>query len=135
MDSIDHDKNVANAINDICQDIHTHNAEVGWYDGSERYSDPDTGIPDKYYIPTKLCLAHSEISEAMEGFRKGLKDDHLPHHDMFAVELADACIRIFDLAGYFDIPLGDIIQEKRGYNKHREDHKREVRAASAGKSF
>lgn len=46
-----------------------------------------------------LCLVHSEISEAMEGHRKGLMDDKLPHRPMLEVELADAVIRVFDMAG------------------------------------
>lgn len=46
-----------------------------------------------------LMLVVSEIAEAMEGHRKGLMDDHLSHRKMFEVELADAMIRIFDLAG------------------------------------
>lgn len=62
-----------------------------------------------YIIPTKLCLIHSEISEAMEGHRKGLMDSHLPHRSS--------------------------IDEKLAYNAKREDHKSEVRAAEGGKSY
>ncbi len=48
-------------------------------------------------IAELLCLVHSEISEAMEGVRKGLMDDKLPNRPMLEVELADAVIRILDL--------------------------------------
>src|ERR1700687_1476443 len=50
-------------------------------------------------VPEKLMLIVSEIAEAMEGHRKNLMDDKLPHRKMIEVELADAIIRIFDLAG------------------------------------
>ncbi len=83
----------------------------------------------------KLCLIHSEISEAMEGDRKGLKDDKLPHRDMREVELADAAIRIFDLAGAYGYDLGAAIAEKMAYNAQRADHKPEARAAAGGKTY
>ena len=86
-------------------------------------------------IPSKLCLIHSEISEAMEGHRKGLMDDKLPHRAMFEVELADAVIRILDLAGATDCDLAGAISEKLAYNRTRADHKPENRAKSGGKKY
>ena len=53
----------------------------------------------KALVAEKLCLIHSEVSEAMEGHRKDMVDEKLPEFDAITVELADACIRIFDLAG------------------------------------
>lgn len=86
-------------------------------------------------VTQKLCLTHSEVSEAMEGFRKGLKDDKLPHRLMIEVELADAVIRIMDLAGAMNLDIGGAIVEKMAYNASREDHKPEARAAAGGKTF
>jgi NTP pyrophosphatase (non-canonical NTP hydrolase) len=86
-------------------------------------------------VPTKLCLIHSEISEAMEGYRKDLMDDKLPHRKAIEVELADAVIRIGDLAGYLGLDVGGALDEKMAYNAVREDHKPEVRAAAGGKKF
>ena len=97
-----------------------------------------TGTPvqnNPMAFSNKLCLIHSEISEAMEGDRKSLKDDKLPHRDMREVELADAVIRIFDLAGAYDMDLGGAIAEKMAYNSVRADHKPEARAAAGGKSY
>ena len=86
-------------------------------------------------VAQKLCLSHSELSEAMEGYRKGLMDDHLTHRAMFEVELADAVIRIMDLAGAMGLDLGGAIEEKLDYNQRRADHKPENRAKDGGKKF
>ena len=82
-----------------------------------------------------LCLVHSEISEAMEGHRKNLQDDKLPHRSMFEVELADAVIRILDIAGGLDLDVGGAIAEKLAYNRSREDHKIEHRKSENGKKY
>lgn len=100
-------------------------SKAGWWDK------PKT----RETFAVKLCLIHSEISEAMEGDRKGLKDDHLPHRDMREVELADAVIRIFDLAGAYDMDIAGAIAEKMAYNANRPDHKRENRQKEGGKVY
>ena len=82
-----------------------------------------------------MCLIHSEISEAMEGVRKNLKDDHLPQHPSVTVELADALIRIFDLAGHLKLDLGAAFVDKIDYNARRADHRPENRALAGGKAF
>lgn len=82
-----------------------------------------------------LCLVHSEISEAMEGARKGLMDDHLPDRPMLEVELADAVIRIMDMAGGLGLDVAGAIAAKLAYNQSRADHKPEARAAAGGKAF
>lgn len=123
----DHSKCVADGIS-LCQETcHGLAREAGWWDSRE-LDDPQT-------IPTCLCLVHSEISEAMEGARKNRMDDHLPHRKAFEVELADAMIRILDLAGAYQLDLGGALVEKLVYNTQRADHKREARAADDGKKF
>jgi len=86
-------------------------------------------------VPQKLCLSHSELSEAMEGHRKGLKDDKLPHRSMLEVELADALIRIFDLAGALDLDLPGAVSEKMAFNQVRPDHQIAARLADGGKVY
>ncbi len=106
-------------------------------------NDPDTGrdVRDmhptyfKLWVGTKLALVHSEVSEGLEGHRKDLMDDHLPHRKMLEVELADAIIRIFDLSGGLGFDLGGAIAEKLAYNAQRADHKPENRAKSGGKAY
>ena len=81
-------------------------------------------------------LIITEIAEAMEGYRKGIRDDKLPHRLMslmIEVELADAVIRICDLAGALNLDLGGAIAEKLAHNKHRPDHNPENRKAEGGK--
>jgi NTP pyrophosphatase (non-canonical NTP hydrolase) len=82
-----------------------------------------------------IALIHSEISECLEGERKSLMDDHLPHRRMAEVELADALIRIFDYAGEYGYDLGSAFEEKMKYNAERVDHKPESRIKLDGKKF
>jgi NTP pyrophosphatase (non-canonical NTP hydrolase) len=83
----------------------------------------------------KISLIHSEISEALEGDRKSLADEHLPHRSAREVELADALIRIFDLAGAYGMDLAGALVEKMAYNAQRADHKPEARAGEHGKKY
>lgn len=80
-------------------------------------------------------LVVSEVSEAMEGHRKNLPDDKLPHRPMVEVELADAVIRIADLAGALGLDLGGAIAEKMAFNATRPDHKPENRKLENGKKY
>lgn len=83
----------------------------------------------------KLMLIVSEVAEAMEADRKNLPDDKLPHRHGREVELADALIRIFDLAGAYGLDLPGAVIEKMEYNASRADHKPENRKSAGGKSY
>lgn len=136
---------VADAGRALQAACHGASLTAGWW------KDPGTGLdlkrvinqPDnafeklvgKLLVPNKLCLSHSELSEAMEGHRKGLMDDKLPHRSMLEVELADAVIRIADLAGAMNLDLGAAIAEKMAYNAVRPDHKLEARMGAGGKGY
>ena len=84
---------------------------------------------------TQLLLIHSEISEAMEGVRKNLMDDKLPHRKMVEVELADAIVRILDMAGGHGLDVAGALVEKVIFNISRADHQPENRAKADGKKF
>lgn len=118
-------------INDAVRWIHGVNVDAGWW------TDLETGesIKETRNVGEILMLVVSEIAEAMEGHRKNLMDDKLPHRSMLEVELADAVIRIFDLAGAKGFDLGGAIVEKVRYNQSRADHKIENRKAENGKKY
>lgn len=118
----------ANYLSDAC---HGAASTAGWW------NHPDgTSITDNpYCFSNKLMLVVSELAEAMEGDRKSRQDDHLPHRPAREVELADAVIRLFDMAGGFELDLAGAIKEKLAYNAQRADHKREARAAEGGKAY
>ena len=115
-------------LNECAKDCHEAAVTGGWWHDSQ-------GNKKKRNIGELLCLIHSEISEAMEGARKGLMDTHLKHKSMMEVELADAIIRIFDLAESKGFNLGETIYEKLEYNRSRADHKIKNRLKEGGKKF
>ena len=113
---------IATALNIIASAAHRHSKTQGFWDRLE--SDHEDAV-----ITTKLMLANSELCEALEV----LRDEHaiecinpktdLPH---LVEEIADACIRLFDLAGYLDSrrelalgTFGEILLQKMEYNKGR----------------
>lgn len=99
------------------------------------YEDHDGHVPARINVGEKLMLIVSEVAEGMEGHRKNLMDDKLPHRPMIEVELADALIRICDLAGGLNLDLGGAVREKLLYNAQRADHKIENRLTEHGKKY
>jgi len=113
-------------LNDYRDEAHEANSQW-WHDAD--------GQPIERNKAELLCLIHSEVSEAMEGERKSLMDDKLPHRPMAEVELADALIRILDYAGGFGYDLHGAYEEKMAYNATRHDHTHAARQAEGGKKF
>lgn len=115
------------SLNEICQICHKASLDAGWW--------PKEVIENPMVVPQKIALIHSEISEALEGDRKGLMDDKIPYRRAIEVELADAVIRIADLAGFLKLDLEGAVSDKMVYNRKREDHKKEAREAEGGKKY
>lgn len=115
------------ALGDATRLIHKFNDK--WW------RDLATGKRIERNVGEMLMLVVSEIAEGMEGHRKSLMDDKLPKYDMLTVELADALIRIFDIAGGLNLPLSDAFRDKVLYNMTRQDHTPEHRRAPGGKKY
>lgn len=125
------DVNTEFAVNQLVAICHSASYNAGWWHNKDGTSTKDNPLT----FGNKLLLIHSEISECMEGDRKGLQDDKLPHRPMREVELADAVIRILDLAGAYGMDLGGALVEKMAFNLVRDDHKKENREATGGKQY
>lgn len=119
----------ATIINQLGDQIFQGNVEMGWWNDLETGED----LIGKRNKGELLMLVVTEIAEGYEGVRKNLMDDKLPHRKMLEVELADAIIRILDIARSEKLDIGGAIMEKLAFNKTREDHKIENRRKPNGK--
>lgn len=117
----------ANILNDIAARVHEAN-QKWWHD-------LHTGHRIGRNVGELLMLTVTELAEALEGHRKGLMDDHLPQRRMFEVEIADAVIRLMDIAGGLGLDLDGAFWEKLAYNKRRQDHTNEARLKEGGKKY
>lgn len=74
-------------------------------------------------IGNKLMLVNTELCEFFERYRRGDlgPDEHCPEFNNQTIKIADALIRLFDLAGWLEMNnLGDAIIAKMAYNRTRE---------------
>ena len=79
--------------NQLRDEIHAANVEAGWW-SNIKTGESTLATRNR---PEMLCLIGSELIEAhVDGYQP---DGHLPQYPAFEVEIADAAIRILDLAG------------------------------------
>lgn len=123
-----HDINMSHimSLEQMVKAVHHLNLKW-WYDKD--------GQPIKRNKGEMLMLIVSELSEAMEGDRKNLMDDHLPSFDMETVEIADTLVRLLDYAGGHKKQIASAFYHKLQYNKTRKDHTYEQRAKEGGKRY
>ena len=95
--------------------VYDNNVVHGWHDGG-----PFAAAPEN--IITKLMLVVTELAEAVEEIRNGHPYDKVYFTDGgkkpegFAVELADAMIRLLDIAELLKIDMQEAIVLKHNYN-------------------
>ena len=115
-------------LNKLSEDIYAANKAKGFWDQERN-------------VGETLMLVVTELAEAMEVHRKtgdirlnsaametvsGVSEDLFPStfvmlaKDTFGDEIADALIRLFDLAGGFGIDLDFHVSQKLRYNATRE---------------
>jgi NTP pyrophosphatase (non-canonical NTP hydrolase) len=94
------DEKFTKTIEVLCKEAFETAKEKGWHDQPRE-------------MGTILCLIHGEVSEAMEADRRQEGWDRVTE------ELADVCIRIFDLCGSLNLNLEKAITEKMEFNKGR----------------
>lgn len=103
-----------------------------WMHGSDEIPCEQTVHQTQDNVDRMVLLTVGELLEGYEGWRKSEQDHHLPNRLAFEVELADAVIRIADLAASLNMDLGGAIIEKMEYNKNRPDHKISARTGRPG---
>lgn len=91
-------------INEMVNQAYQTAVEHGWHDEDREFG-------------TIVALMHSELSEALEAFRKSPEDKMW---DDITEEFADVVIRIFDACGKYGLNLEQAIINKMEKNKNRE---------------
>lgn len=140
-----HIEDACSGVSDLTSIIHGLNVQAGWWNnlktgqayrcvGHNNTASDDPQILERN-AGEMIALMHSELSEALEGVRKGLMDDKLPHRKMEEVEMADTIIRILDYCGGRGLDVGGALKEKLAFNATREDHKIETRKREGGKTI
>lgn len=105
-------------LNDLALDAYQTAVDHGWWN-------------DEREIGTLLALIHSEVSEALEEWRKYGDDVLWPDSpgyqriredgklEGFWSEIADILIRCFDLSGRYHVDIDAIVETKMEFNKTR----------------
>lgn len=118
------------SIDDVQMDIHKWAKRKGWWELPAKLQelvDGDDEIAQwvgTHVIAAKLLLVVSEVCEAFEELRNGHSIietyEHEGKPEGFGIELADAGIRLLDLAEWCKLNTEQMMRIKMAYNDTRE---------------
>lgn len=75
---------------------------------------------DPVNLTAKICLVHSELSEAVEAIRIGNPESKkIPTFTLLEEELADVILRIMHIGYRMDLEVGGAVVHKLLYNQKR----------------
>ena len=108
----------------VFEECHETALSKGWWEGTIYVGPEGERVLHPLEISSKLALVHAEVSEGLEEVRKG-EDHYQPYlgeknkPEGLVIEMADAVIRMADLAGKMGLDLAEAIEMKMAYNKTR----------------
>jgi NTP pyrophosphatase (non-canonical NTP hydrolase) len=103
----DEDNKFMKSFKQVSLRVHATAVEKGWHKEPRSVGD-------------LICLMHSELSEALESYRKGIEtDDHIPDFSGIEAEFADVIIRIMDASELMRLDVAGAILAKAKHNESR----------------
>jgi NTP pyrophosphatase (non-canonical NTP hydrolase) len=96
-------------INDMCDRAFKNSSNHGFWSYDISLQDKESV---RLILLTKMALVTSEVGEAVEALRE-------EDYGNIKEEIADICIRLFDICGFMNINLQQAILTKMGKNESR----------------